>query len=701
VVGVLKRHKAGLAAMLAAVALLAAVAIYFGIRERGAPGIGAAGRPAIAVMPFENSGGSEETRWLSQGLPNMLLTGLAQTPGLDVVSSQRLHEILKQIGEGKAETIEKSQVLEIARRAGAGAVVVGSIFQAGTEIRIDVQVQDVASGRLLFARSVQGQEVFPLIDELTEHIRESLDLAEAAGARGIAEVTSSSMEAYRLYTEGLVALNNFRNADARRLLERAVELDPDFAMAYFRLSQVVEFVGDPASAEEYRRSTMEHLDRLPERQKLLVQADQARRNNNPEETVELLEELIAKYPDEEEGYAGLGTVYAIANHLEKALETYARGVEALPNTGPLHNHYGYALVYAGRYAEGLRELETYVRLNPEEANPHDSLGEISLMTGQPERALEHYARALEIDPDFLSHWGRSWAFAMLGRYAEALEELEAQAKTFQKSGQPLTSNRFRRGFLLSRVGRYREASREIEQGIRLSQSLEDFSSQAAFEVLAALMAYERGSYSRVQESTRRAQEIVPKISAENPRRGAGVAAHLLGGVAEVRAGNPGAARRHLQSAKETYDNRDPAENWWYQALAGELALAENDLAAAEAAFSDGEAEFKMLFNNFFIIPSTFANNFPSRDWRARIRKQRGDLRGAVDVYRNLITPSLGSKWVSVLEPRYVLELARLYAQAGDTEAAKKEYQRFLALWKDADPDTPILREAKAEYAKLR
>ncbi len=109
----------------------------------------------------------------------------------------------------------------------------------------------------------------------------------------------------------------------------------------------------------------------------------------------------------------------------------------------------------------------------------------------------------------------------------------------------------------------------------------------------------------------------------------------------------------------------------------------------------------MWFNNFFPIPSTFANNFPSRDWRARIRKQRGDLRGAVDVYRNLITPSLGSKWVSVLEPRYVLELARLYAEAGDTDAAKKEYQRFLELWQDADPDIPILQQAKAEYAKLR
>jgi hypothetical protein len=77
------------------------------------------------------------------------------------------------------------------------------------------------------------------------------------------------------------------------------------------------------------------------------------------------------------------------------------------------------------------------------------------------------------------------------------------------------------------------------------------------------------------------------------------------------------------------------------------------------------------------------------------------LNGAIDAYRKLLTPDISSKWTTALEPRYVLELARLLAQTGDTQAAKKEYQRFLELWKDADPDIPMLQEAKAEYAKLK
>ena len=704
VVGVLKRHKASVAATLAAVALLAVVAIYFGIRERAAPGIGAAGRPAIAVMPFENSGGSEETRWLSQGLPNMLLTGLAQTPGLDVVSSQRLHEILKQIGEGKAETIEKSQVLEIARRAGAGAVVVGSIFQAGPEMRIDVQVQDVASGRVLFARSVRGEQVFPLIDELTEHIRTSLNLAGGPAGRSVAELTSSSMEAYRLYTQGVEAQNNFRTAEARDLLQEAVEIDPAFAMAYFRLSQLSRFVGDVAAAEEYQRKTMEHINRLPERQKLGVQARFARRvEQNPEKAVNLLEDLLARYPDEEAAYPVLSRIYAIdLSQPEKALTTAERGVKALPNSGPLHNSYGYSLLGKGRYAEALRELEIYARLKPEEANPHDSLAEAYIIAGQPEKALERFARALEVDPSFwASHRGRAWAFAMLGRYDEALSESGAEERVLTRAGLPVTKTLFIKAFLLSRVGRYRDANQQVRQGIRLAESLKAVGDQSGFEHLSALLALERGGYARVRQSVSRAESNISQLPNESQRNNLMVFNYLVTGAAQARSGNLVEARDRLESASKLYDAGKEWQNWWYRCLEGEIALAAGDLAAAEAAFSAGEPELKMGFNNSNPWGIVFTNHLPFRDWPARVKQAWGDTAGAIEAYRKLLTPDISSKWTTALEPRFVLELARLLAGSGDKEAARQEYQRFLALWKDADPDVRILQQAKAEYAKLR
>src|SRR3990172_9582484 len=198
-----------------AVALLGVVLGWalFG-RNGGEPlGIGDSGRPAVAVMYFESLSGDEEIRWLSRGLPNMLVTDLAQTPGLDVVSSQRIHEILKQIGQENLESIDKGVVTEVARRAGAGAVVVGSIFKSGEEVRIDVQVEDVGTGRVLSAESVRGNDVFPLVDELTARIRSSLNVGDQPAGLPIADVTTPFLAAFQLYTEGYQAMLNVRYGD--------------------------------------------------------------------------------------------------------------------------------------------------------------------------------------------------------------------------------------------------------------------------------------------------------------------------------------------------------------------------------------------------------------------------------------------------------------------------------------------------------
>lgn len=126
-----------------------------------------------------------------------------------------------------------------------------------------------------------------------------------------------------------------------------------------------------------------------------------------------------------------------------------------------------------------------------------------------------------------------------------------------------------------------------------------------------------------------------------------------------------------------------------------------DLAAAEAAFSASEPELKGRFLGSDPWTNVFDNHLSFRDGQARVKKARGDLTRAIEIYRNLLAPDISQKWTAVLEPRYVLELARLLDQAGDKAAAREQYQRFLQLWKDADPGLPELRQAQAQYAKLQ
>ena len=209
-------------------------------------------------MSFDNLAGGADTAWLSQGVPSMLLTGLAQTRGLDIVSTQRLREVVKQMG-GTLETARRDQVAEIARRAGAGAIVVGGISKAGAEIRIDAQMEDLATGRILAAQSVRGTDLFLLVDQLTARIRDDVGFGDSGEIRRVSDISTVSLPAFRLYLQGVDEFLKYRWDDARSLLERAVEIDPSFADAYLHLAHVHFFLGRYALQEKYLRKAADHI----------------------------------------------------------------------------------------------------------------------------------------------------------------------------------------------------------------------------------------------------------------------------------------------------------------------------------------------------------------------------------------------------------------------------------------------------------
>jgi eukaryotic-like serine/threonine-protein kinase len=681
---------AGLSLLLA---MAAAVAVW---RQQGhAPAaelaVGPAGRPSIAVMQFENVAGAEDVAWMSRGVPNMLLTGLAQTRGLDIVSGQRLHEVIRQTGRDSLESLDRSQMTDIARRAGAGAIVVGSIVKAGSEIRIDAQLEDLSSGRVLAADSVRGTDVFALVDQLAARIRDGVGFRDAAAIRHVADVSTSSLEAYRFYSEGLTAYNNTRSTDAMSLFEKAVAIDPTFAQAYFHLALVCGHQGMRSDVDRYLARAAEHADRLDERQRLLLRAEVARNAGNLQEAVQAVDEVIGKYPDTEEAYAIACRIYQpVVGPLQnpvKYLAVTKAGVEALPSSTLLRNFYGYALLAAGRHLEAVRVFESYAELAPREPNPHDSLGEAHILMGSPEKAIEYYSRALTIQPSFFpSHLGRDLAWSMLGRYDEALREHP-------------TLDYFK-GFMLSRVGRYREAEHLIAGDIRKAEANKNIVDQGMLRLLLAVLALERKQPALVEEHVHPPERVIAQATTEQ-RRLYSVAAHMLGGLAALQAGRIDTARSHWKDQNRILNQTSAPEMWWHKVLEGEIALAQGDPQKAAAAFSAGEPRGKMWLHLNTLHTPLLANNLPFRDGIARAAKARGDLPEAIRIYRHLLTVGPKQKWTAMYEPRYVLEIARLLEQSGDLSGALKEYERFLEFWKDADSDLPELAESKRAVARLR
>jgi len=130
---------------------------------------------------------------MGRGVPGLLTTGLAQIPEVDIVSSERTDEIFRDVAPTGIDATSRGRLLEVARRAGASALVTGSIFKAGADFRIDVRVEDVATGRVVAAHSVSGPNIFQLADDLTARVRSTLKLSEQSPTRGIPDVIDSDL----------------------------------------------------------------------------------------------------------------------------------------------------------------------------------------------------------------------------------------------------------------------------------------------------------------------------------------------------------------------------------------------------------------------------------------------------------------------------------------------------------------------------
>jgi tetratricopeptide (TPR) repeat protein len=640
-------------------------------------------------MPFDDRSGDLAHAWLSNGVPSMLVTSLAQTPGLDVIGTERLEASFRELGLAPTD---RSARHEVAQHAGAGAILVGTIFKVGSDTRLEVQVHDVETGRVVVARTARGSDLFGLVDRIADEIRNALDVADRSAVRPLREVTTASLGAYEMYAKAQRARHNNRWGDARTLFEEALRIDPAFTVARAQLVEVLERLGEESAAAAGRQIVQTQLDRLPERQRLLTQALHEH-DANPARAVELLERLLERYPDEEEAYDLIVHAYTHARdpaYFRKTLAFMQRWARAIPGAGSghFHNHYGYAYIEHGLFTEAEREFRAYIRVSPDEANGYDSLAELFLITGRPAMSVQYYDQALRLNPLFgWSHYGRAYALAAQGRYDDAFASLRTLQNLGSRSAVPAAAIHVLDGLLSSRVGLYARAAHHLDAARRLARDLGDAGAAADVDLIDAAFAVERGQNARAVDYANRFVTAAPRppLDIMNARRVA--LAHLIAGLAEIRQGRTGAAEARMAAQRALDTGGDPIQGSWQHAITGEIALWRRRFDDAESAFRASEYH---IASSFAIYPTLVAlvNNLPFRDGLARTAAARGDLRRAIDLYRRLNQPDVTSKWTSVFDPRYARSAAELAAKAGDASLSRAERARFLEIWKGADVALP-------------
>ena len=641
----------------------------------------------LAVMYFENVPDPEDKDHTGDMLTNLLTTSLSQLQGVEVISRERLYDVQQQMGKADTQKITPYLASKIATRAGVKTMLLGSVLQDKPSLTVTSRLIDVKSGRILSSHRLAGfpnEQIFSLVDSLAVLVRSGMNVASAPApeAKSVAEVTTSSPEAYRSYLEG-VELNKKLNSDeAVAAFKRAIELDSNFAMAYFGLATIYHTVArDPTVQRKALEKARQLKDRVTEKERLRIEARYVGNIDvNLPRAAEIMEKLLQRYPHEQSVYWELGVSYRFIGDYTREKQTLLNGLKQDSLDKLLWNSLAYQYANFGRKREALEAIGRYLQIAPAEPNPYDSKGEIYCAFGELDSAVFWYQKAISFRSDFPS-------VQTLGYISLWRQDYAAAEKYFRQYGS--TANQLQKGQAENDLvsipmyrGQLKEARKEMQENLLFHQHQQ--LAEIVMRDYASLfwLAYETGDWPAMldyakKNAAERRRDPTDKIAGRDQLA-----------WAWLKNGNPKMAYQLMEEIKKELSDKLPLRlKNAYGFGMGNLACEEGKYALAIGHY---EKAIKLLQPN--ARPSNFFYGISLL--------KTGRLEEAIKELERVTRWSyLGWSPLYGVKARYWLGVA--YEQKGDRDKAIKEYEKFLEIWKNADPGIAEVEDAKQRLARLK
>jgi tetratricopeptide (TPR) repeat protein/predicted Ser/Thr protein kinase len=578
-------------------------------------------------------------------LKKALAVDLEQSPYLNVFPEQKVRQTLQFMGRAPDTRITTEVGREVCQRDAIKAMLNGSIANMGSQYVISLDAVNAATGDSLAREEVQAarkEDVLNSLHQAGSDLRRKL--GESLGSvqkydKPLSEATTSSLEALKALSLGDAKHQVGDELAALPLYQRAVELDPNFAMAYARIGAVYNNLGQTEISEQNRQKAFELRDRASEHEKLYIMSHYFADSGQLDKGITALELYKQTYPRDSIPYNNLANIYCQLGQFENCLDNARQSVELDP--GSLSGYSNVANAYVGLN-----------RLDEAKATLNQAL----------QRNLAGFTSHLQLA-------GIAWV-------QNDIPTMERELDLAAKSGPAgeATSLGFRSGVAAAR-GQARQAAdfgqktREAAQRLGLKEAIANEYSQEA--MAEAIFLYK----SRAQDSAAQALKI---SQSPNVTLNSALALALNGDD---------------QKAGKLAD--DIAHKRPYDTLAQFVFV---PLVKAQTEINRGNpAKAIDLLDNAMVYARVNSNVLYVR---GNAYLKAGRAADAVQAYQRLLEMKsyIG---VDPLVPLTHLGLARAYAQQGDKANSRLAYQDFFGLWKDADPDIPLLHQAKAEYVKVQ
>jgi serine/threonine protein kinase/tetratricopeptide (TPR) repeat protein len=662
----------------------------------------------VVVISFKNQTGDHAYDYLQEAIPNLLITSLEQSKYLRVIPWERVYDLLKQMGKEDTGLIDEEIGYEICRQEGVEAIILGSYVKAGDIFATDVKVLDVQSKQLLESASAKGEGVGSIlqsqIDDLSRQISEHLEISETT-FRGtklrIADMTTSSMEAYHYFLRGQDAYDKMYNEDARRFLEEAINIDSTFALAYLYLAWAHDGLRNEELRDQCYEKAKIYANKAGEKERMYIDAFYAARiEKNPPKRLAILEKMALKYPKEKRVFYRLGLYYDGLKQYDRAIEAYSKALKLDPQFGPALNMMAYVHGDIGEFEKADVYLKQYAAVLPGDANPFDSIGELYIRLGRLDEAIKKYEESLEVKPDFGSEWRIAYTYALKEDFRSALLWIDSYIKKMKHQVNQ-GSGYWWKALYLYLCGNQTEALEYLDKSRINAQELNSKWILGITNGLSSWIYLDRGE---LIKSEKFFKKLINYRSITYPQYLANVKADrsFYMGLKYLKRNHPDSARLALKEMNTVYSQLTPLgkerHDYTKQFLYLRILINQDSLSKAEYISQN----VKPMETPFGFTMNYLLYNFPlSQDELAQGYLKKGNLPQAIKEYEKLIETDPKKREWRLINPLYHYRLAKLYQENNQTVKAIREYKKFVDICSGLGDKSKEILDAKERLQLLK
>jgi DNA-binding winged helix-turn-helix (wHTH) protein/tetratricopeptide (TPR) repeat protein len=618
----------------------------------GRPAFSFSARDSVLVSDFENQTGDPR---FDEALRTAFIVSLAQYRHANVFPRVRVGTVLQMMGKSQTERITPAVGREICQRENIRGLITGSITRTGQEYALSAELIDPQTGatvRSYLERSYGEDHVLDALDVIAADVRR--DLGESLyqihrADRPLPQVTTRSLTALKQYADGTTLWHQGNYKDAGTLLRAAVQTDPDFAMAHAALGNdyFSYIVNAPVQGKEEYDKALALSARTTDRERLIIQTSYA----------------------------------ADQGHIVDADVLYRAYLSQYPDDWSMLSDYALLLRRHGRAPEAIAQYKEILRVAPDDAKTHVEMATAYRSLNQVPEALRAYAEGFRLDPLRLTagDTAREYGF-LLVQNGEDKNAAEIFSGMLDK---PETRESGMRSLALLDTyhGRFASARKRFGECMTILQNQQAALSKARVHLWLAILADGEGD---LRAERRELDASFDNFEALGPKVvfGAWLGRQYASGDALDK------AEKIESLITPLTDTKSAEQRAYLQLLQGEIALAQGHADKAIELFNLSNTENSTAF---------------SVEALARAYQKAGKTDDAISWYEKFLSfPSRAIGW----EPQQPwlaahCVLAADYLAKGNREKAKQTVDRLLVLWKDADPNLVLLKQAKAEYAKLQ